>query len=442
MNNDLLTTLIQRLDAPAERYATLDRYYRGTQPLAFLSPEASEAVKKRLTRMSTNLPHLAVTALAERLRVTGLTRDGAADEALWGHWLRNDLDQLAGVAHREALALGRSFVIVWADPDGRPRVTVESARNVSVLRDPVTRRIVAAVKRWRTPVSTEAVLYEQDRITRLRSDTVGASAGFETVAVLDNPLGVAPVVSLINDDRLAVETEDDLEGVSEIEDLIPLVDALNKVLSDMAVTSEYTALPRRWATGLQLAETTGEDGRTDVVNPLSDTVRMMVSEDPQTSFGQLPAAGVGAFSEAVKVLLGQIMAVSALPAHYIGALTDAPPSADSLRAAEASLTARAEARQQAFGRSWEDVARLMVAVGEGVDPTGVDVHVRWADAATRSTAQEADAVVKLYQAGLLPRTFALARLGYSADDIDAIRAAIRTEALDTAASQLPGLMAS
>lgn len=60
----------------------------------------------------------------------------------------------------------------------------------------------------------------------------------------------------------------------------------------------------------------------------------------------------------------------------------------------------------------------MLAVRDGRDPALVDpVRVHWADAATRSVAQEADAVVKLYQAGLLPQGYALAKLGYSEDEI-------------------------
>jgi hypothetical protein len=47
----------------------------------------------------------------------------------------------------------------------------------------------------------------------------------------------------------------------------------------------------------------------------------------------------------------------------------------------------------------------------------------WADAATRSGAQEADAVVKLYQAGLLSTSYALSKLGYSDDEIAEIRSA-------------------
>ena len=52
----------------------------------------------------------------------------------------------------------------------------------------------------------------------------------------------------------------------------------------------------------------------------------------------------------------------------------------------------------------------MIAVRDGRDPNMIDdIRVQWADAATRSVAQEADAVVKLYQAGLLPASYALAQ---------------------------------
>ena len=430
--DELLTALLQRLSEPSARYADLDRYYTGTQPLAYLSPEAKTALGNRFGVMASNIPRLAVTALAERLRITGFS----GDAALWADWVRNDLDQTSGVAHREALLLGDSFVIVWADPFGRPRVTVESAKQVGVLTDPGSRQIVAARKRWEdtTRKTTEAVLYLPDRIVRLRANQAGAvtAQGLATVEELANPLGVVPVVNLRNSDRILGE-----HGSSEIDDLKPLVDALNKSLADMMVTSEYVGRPRRWATGIELTEEPvlddeGNDtGDTVEVNPIPEGARAMISEAADAKFGQLAAADLGGYEASVRVLLGQIMAVSTLPAHYVGVFTDNPASADALRAAEASLTARAEARQQTFGRAWEQVAKLMVAVRDGRDPSMIDdIRVLWADAATRSVAQEADAVVKLYAAGLLPASYALGKLGYSDDEVAEIRAA---RALDTTA---------
>ncbi|BBX69590.1 phage portal protein [Mycolicibacterium psychrotolerans] len=436
---ETLTTLLQKLDEPVATYTALDRYYDGTQPLAFLSPEAKVALGTRFGRMASNIPRLAVTALAERLRITGFT---AAD--VWAEWIRNDLDQTSGVAHREALLFGDSYVIVWADALGRPNVTIESAKQVAVQRDPATRQITAAVKRWETKTTTEAALYLPDEIVRLRANSTGATiTGFQTIGTIPNPLGVVPVVNLRNSDRLL----DDF-GSSEIDDLMPLVDALNKTLADLMVTSEYVGRPRRWATGIELTEEPVLDAEGDPVldeagqpvmrevNPIPEGHRAMISENDQAKFGQLNAADLGGYEAAVRVILGQIMAVSTLPAHYVGVFTDNPASADALRAAEASLTARAEARQATFGRAWEQVARLVVAVRDGVDPATVEVRVQWADAATRSVAQEADAVVKLHQAGLLPASYALAKLGYSDDEIAEIRVARRAEALDGAGLSL------
>ena len=426
----LLQDLLQHLDAPAARYADLDRYYTGTQPLAYLSPEAKIALGNRFGLMASNVPRLAVTALAERLRIVGFS----GDPQLWADWVRNDLDQTSGVAHREALLLGDSYVIVWADKLGRPQVTVESAKQVAVLTDPGTREVYAAIKRWDDPSlkETNAVMYLRDRIIRLRASQQGAVAsGFKTVDEFVNPLGVVPVVNLRNTDRIIGDW-----GSSEIDDLKPLVDALNKSLADMMVTSEYVGRPRRWATGIELTEEPVLDDNGDPaldednqpvlveVNPIPEGHRAMISENSDAKFGQLAAADLVGYEASVRVILGQIMAVSTLPAHYVGVFTDNPASADALRAAEASLTARAEARQQTFGRAWEQVARLMIAVRDGRDPMLIDdIRVQWADAATRSVAQEADATVKLVQAGILPVSYALSKLGYSDDEIAKINAA-------------------
>ena len=442
--NDQLAQLLQKLDEPVARYSMLDRYYTGMQGAAFLSPESKVALGNRFGRLNSNICRLAITALAERLRIVGFS-----DPSLWADWIRCDLDQLSGVAHREALLLGDSYAMVWADVYGRPKVTIESAKQVAVQCDPGTRQIVAAVKRWETKTTTEAVLYLPNRIVRLRANSTGATiSGFQAVEEIANPLGVVPVVQIRNSDRIL-----DPVGLSELDDLTCLVDALGKTLLDMMVTSEYTGRPRRWATGVELVEEPVLDADGNPVldendepvmieaNPYPEGDRAMISEVEGAKFGQLDAADLGGYEASVRVILGQIMAVSTLPAHYVGVFTSNPASADALRAAEASLTARAEARQATFGRAWSQVAALMIAVRDGRDPQQINVEVQWADAATRSIAQEADGVTKLFQAGLLPASYALKRLGYTDAEISEIRTARRTEALDAQAIDLTRFVA-
>jgi hypothetical protein len=64
----------------------------------------------------------------------------------------------------------------------------------------------------------------------------------------------------------------------------------------------------------------------------------------------------------------------------------------------------------------------MIAVRDGRNPNLIDdTRLLWADAATRNVAQHADAVVKLYQAGLLPTPYTLSKLGCSDEVIGEIR---------------------
>ena len=424
MNEPTNIELDQALNVRAPALYRLGQYYAGEQPLAYLSPAARKAIGQRFDRIAVNLPRLAVSAIAERLRVTGFTNaEGTRDATLWAAWVRSDLDQTSPSAHREALALGESAAIVWARPDGKASVSIESGRQVAVYRDAGSHEVLAAVKRWTelrpdgTGGATRWVIYRPDRIEHLIGDGAQITAA-KVIQTVDNPLLAVPVVPLTNADRPL-----DVFGVSEFSDLIPVVDAINKLTADMLTASEFGARPRRWATGLELAEEPrlDDDGNPvldndgepimDVVNPVSETDRMMVNEASEGKFGQLPGADLTGYQTAVDVLLQQASAVSGLPGHYLGLNTTVPASADAIRAAEAALTARAEARQAVFGRAWEQVGRLILAVENGGEVTDYTPRVQWADPATRSAAQEADAAVKLHGAGIITTTEARTRLG-------------------------------
>lgn len=432
--DDIFERLLKRLDEPIARYVHLDAYWYGRQPLAFIAPEQRKLLSNRLGRLVSNIPRLTVLSIAERLRVQAF--DGVDISQVWES---NDMPQHCGTLFKEALLLGAGYVLVSAGPDGRPRVTVESANQVSVERDPATRTVVSALKRWETRTTTEATLFLPDRIVRLSASTVGASAGaFRVVDQWSNPLGAVPMVPVVNSDRLL-----DAEGCSEVWDLLPLVDAANKLLVDLMCTSEATGLPRRWATGLQPSERIVKDADGNVVldgnghpvkelvNPVSDdTYKMAVAGSHEVKFGQWDAAPMTNYESAMRVVMSHIGAISALPPAYLAAWDAQPTSADAVRAQESSLVARVEAKQLIFAPALEQVAALVVAVRDGVDPLSVTPRVRWGDPASRSAAQEADAAVKLYQAGVLSRAGTLRKLGYSDEEIAAERAAARAEALD------------
>lgn len=420
MSSDLLVELVAELDRPQVHFAGLERYAEGLQDLAFISPESRKALGNRLSRMVSNIPRLALSSLGERLAVSGFS-----DPRAWDLYVASDLNQLAGQAIYDALLYGAGFILVWGN------ASVESPRQCAVLRDPADRTVSSGIKRYCTSNESHAYLYLPDRVEHwVAARTQAAAADFELVEVLENPLGVVPLVPISN-------------GHSEIQDLLPLCDALNKLLLDMMCASEAAGKPRRWISGLELTERprVNEDGSPvldadgnpviDVVNPIQDinTIQTMIAESENTKFGQLAATDLTGFKDGVQVLISQISAISALPAHYLSPLTAAQvPSADGLRAAEASIVARAEAKQLAFGRAFEQVGRLLVAADTGIDPVGLPLKVQWRDASTRSASQDADMAVKLFQANILDRVSVLQKLGYDDDAIALIEARIELNA--------------
>ncbi|PRZ41914.1 SPP1 Gp6-like portal protein [Antricoccus suffuscus] len=437
---DLAATFSDQLDAQASDLAALDQYLEGTQPAAFLSPESRKALGNRLQVLSVNFPRLVVTSIAERLNLEGFrTEDPAVGSELWRVMKRNRMIDGAATAHMEALALGRSFVIVWAGRTPEtPLVTVESARQVAVTRDPATGEVVAAAKRWVAGDRAYMTLYERDHITRLisaetiTSGTAIPTGGWQVRETLDNPLGVVPVVPFINRGRLL-----DTLGRSEMSDVMGLADAVNKVTSDMLVTSEFYARPRRWATGLEIME----DDEGNPVNPFTDGPdRVWQSESPETRYGQFDGARLDGYSDSLATLTQQIGALAGLPPHYLGLNGDQPPSADAIRSAEASLVAIARARMRTFGDDWADVARLIYAVRHGVDVDTLEVDTVWSDPETRTPAQSADAAAKLRGVGVALSTVQDISLGWTPEQIEADRVARRSEALDASGVDLAALL--
>lgn len=423
----ILENLSAKLDESQSRLSQLDAYYEGRQPAAFLSPKSREALGSRLKVLGINFPRLLVSSVAERMQVTGFRAIGedAADDQLWRIWQANDLESQAHLAHVDALTYGRSFVFVWAGATG-PLVTVESARQVSVATDPATGAVRAAVKRWEDGKDHHAVVYEADKITRYQ----GKENALKVTEIIDNPLGEVPVVPLVNRARLL-----DVEGSSEMADILDLTDGLAKIMSDAMVSSEYFARPRRWVTGLEVVE----DDEGNPINPFSNEGdRLWQSEDPATKFGQFDGSRIDGYGDLVAILTQQIGAVSGLPPHYLGLNGDQPPSADAIRSAEASLVAKVISKQRTYGRAWAKVADLVLKVRDGHNTR--DFETLWASPETRTPAQVADAAAKLAGMGVPLEAVLADPLGYSPSQIEQIKQARRSEALDATGADLSAFL--
>ncbi|MFF3928572.1 phage portal protein [Streptomyces hirsutus] len=398
----------------------MDAYYEGEQPLSYMHPELQRELDEHVRQVVINWPRLVVDSIEERLDVVGFRFPGKAraDKELWRIWQANDLGEQSQQGHLDALVMRRAYVVVGsneADPD-TPIVTVESARDMYAERDPRTRRIRAAVKRWWDGEVEHATLYlPEATVWWVKRDDGWVED--EEHPRDDHDLGEVLVEVLANRPRLKR-----CDGVSELADVIPLSDAACKVATDMMVSAEYHSMPRRVAFGFGAEDFVDEHGRKmSVWSRIAG--RIWATEKSRKDDGadviQFPEADLANFHSTITQLAQLVASLAGMPPHFLGYSTANPASADAIRSSETRLIKRAERKQRAWGGSWERVMRLVLLVrdGEASDDARA-LETIWRDASTPTVAQAADAATKKFQAKIVPLRQTREDLGYTQAQIE------------------------
>ncbi|MFF9279521.1 phage portal protein [Streptomyces griseosporeus] len=396
----------------------LDSYYEGKQPLSYMAPELEHELRDTVRQVVINWPRLVVDAIEERLDVEGFRMPGEAqaDAELWRIWQANDLDTQSQQGHLDALVMKRAYVVVGSnetDPT-TPIVTVESPLDMYAEHDPRTRKVAAAVKRWSEGEGkdkVEHVTLYLPNVTIWWVKRDGAWVEDPDFPRDEHEMGEVPVEVLANRPRLKKAN-----GVSELADVIPLSDAACKIATDMMVSAEYHATPRRVAFGFGEEDFVDEQG--NKVSAFSRIIGRMWATSQKTTEGadvkQFPEADLKNFHATISQLAQLVASLAGMPPHFLGYSTANPASADAIRSSEARLVKRAERKQRAWGGAWERVMRLVLRIrdGEWSDEARA-LETIWRDASTPTVAQAADAAVKKKQAGIVPLRQTREDLGYS-----------------------------
>lgn len=391
------------------------QYFEGEQPIKYMAAALEAEFGKRLTQMVINWPELGVEAYETRLDVEGfrLPGEGKTDKDLWRIWQVNDLDEESSQTHLEALINGRAFAIVGEneeDPE-TPLITVEHPTQVVTYQDPRTRRVLWGLKRWTDdedparPVE-KAALYGVDATYYYVID----AGAWTKKDVVEHNRGVCSVVPLMNRKRML-----DSLGKSEFKSIIPIANAANKMATDMMISSEFHAMPRRWVVGMNEDDWQDQNGNS-VSNWDKVAGRIWAADrlPSEVQMGQFQEADLANFHNSIKLLSQLTAQMLALPPHYMQFTGDNPASADAIRSSEAQLVKRAERKQRTFGGGWEQVMRLArrIATGED-DPDMRQLETIWRDASTPTVAQKSDAAQKLYSAGIVPLRQTREDMGYT-----------------------------
>lgn len=423
----LIERMHRDLDANAANDARMLRYYQGQQRVEQLGMAIPPNMRRFL--VIAGWPRVVVDTVEHRQNVRALILPGEekADPSLRAIWDASNLDAHVKMFNRDRMVYGRAYMSVGANEanSSLPLVRVESPREMTALVD-VRRETVTAAARFygedengQSP--TDVTLYLPDQTVWVKR---GADGRWREVDRDVHMLGAVPVVVHLNR-----RMSGSWVGESQLTDIIPWADAAARTFTNLQFVIEAHGSPRKFMTGVEQKDFIDVEGK-----PLPqweayfDAIHML--SNPQGKVGQLPAADVSNFEQAVAMYGKQAAIQTGFPARYFGVHTTNPPAEGAMHADESQLVTRVEAQNIEVGMTlgWVGALALRFATGDWVE--GNRVRVDWFDPATPTVSQREDALAKRRAAGVLSREGYWDELGWSEARKAKERAYFEAEALD------------
>jgi hypothetical protein len=421
----LKTDIERAYDALAEkkaRYDVLFAYYDGNHPLVYSTEHLSDLFRKIEARWVQNWCSVVVDSALERLTFKGFEVDkraggsAAASDKLTELGSATDLEIEFYDAHKDALITGEGFLLAWPDEEGGFDLYANDPRLVHCFYETERPKdIEFAAKWWRAGGATLMNLYYPDRIEhwmgpknprsgksfvpREKGTTDDRGEEVEAEASEDNPYGRVPVFHLRTSRR---------GPGGELRKLISAQDAVNKLLADMMVASEFGSFPQRYIiTEQDTSKLKIGPGQLWAFRPADEGVQ-------PTSAGTFPPVDVDRYLGAMDKLASSIAIVSRTPKHYFFA-QGGDPSGEALIAMEAPLVKKCEHYSELFGQVWRELGVFMLeALGVKVDPGAVSAT--WDAMQTQQPISTTTALVN-YVKATMPLVTALRELGWGPDEL-------------------------
>jgi hypothetical protein len=411
-----------------EEFEFYDAYYRGVPSrLPWLTEQAQKDMKRLLSLTRSNYMGLVIDSMVERMQIVGFRINGAADadKKTWEIWQENAMDSGSDQVLLESAIGGCSFVLVAPNPQrpDRPLIVPEHPTQTIVAYESGTarRKRIAGLKVWQDEWTGRlfATLHLPGLLFKFQTDK--KPAGVE----LNNPTWVERsvpgetwpmktgyddifLIEVMNNPRLLTG------GVSEIADVTPIQDRVNKTLADRLMAQDYGAFPQKWATGFPAEDENGNPQRIDVGKD-----RMVTSEIAETKFGQWESAPLDPYSTAKREDIKDIASRTRTPAQYLlGEMSNV--NGETLKASESGMVSKVRQRHRTAGEGFEEtvrVARKLAGLG-GEDQS---METMWNNPEFRTEGELVDALVKMSTLGV-PQEALWERWGASPLEIQRWRA--------------------
>lgn len=429
-----LDLLLRKLDEQWRKCVVFDAYFEGDQALKFATAKWQAAFGQSMGTVVSNWCPLVVDASAERIEVQGFrfSEGDAADTAAWDIWQANLLDSSSDRLHEEAIKLGGAFWMVEppASPDDAPIITVEHPSQVYVLTDAGNPHVrLAAIKRWwGEDGHVYANVYLPTDVFKFRTVEPSKSGlAQQYQRRIDDPggrnaLGRVPAIPVLNEPALLYG------GRSDLRNVLPLQDALNKLLADMLIGSEYQAYPQRVLLGVEVPK--DENGKPLAGLELtSSQSRLWAFENENAKVAEFSPDDLKAFVSAREHIIAELIAQQRIPSYYVAGGQIVNVSESALKVLDAGLVKRVQRKLRSFGESHEEMMRLaFLAIGDTQRAAATDMQTIWRNPEIRSEAEMADALAKLKSINV-PDRFLWERYGFTPQEIARMEAMQDAQAL-------------
>lgn len=405
---DLIQELERELRLTAKADLLYWRYYRLKQRLEQLGMAIPPGMRRFLVIANWTRQVVDVPVSRQRLRWMTLPGEDTADPTLQAIYDANNLASHIRMFSRDAKIFGRAFMSVGTNESALelPLMRVEPPRSMAALVDVRTEKMTAAGRFYRPKnrtTATAVTLYKPG----VTSTWERGKNGWERVGAASEHDYDVPVVMHLNR-RMSGEWE----GESQLIDIIPLVDAGGRALTNMQFAQEAHGVPGIWATGVTQKDFVDEKGKPiPQFEAYFDVIKMLSDKD--SKWGQFTAADLKNFETALRVLGQQAAVVTGFPSRYFGLTTANPPTEGSIRAEEAQLVSAVETDNADIGMVLGWAAALAYQFATGDEVRGNRVKLDWFDPGTPTTAQLMDAVTKAKGSGIISREGAWDEMGWS-----------------------------
>lgn len=409
-----MTTDLERavaaLKAQVSPYTNYWRYYDGDQPVVYTAKRLEEIFRDLDARFVENWCAVVVDSALERIQLTGLQAGGSAQAVLDQVWSENNLNLEADDAHQAALVCGESYLIVWPDGDDAASVDVHynDPRLCHLFYDSENpRRKAFAAKWWVDEETTQRrlTLYYPDRLEyyaakEREGGELAARLFLPTQEPAENPYGEVPVFHLRTRRR----------PTSEISNVVPLQNGINKLLVDMMVAAEFGAFKQRYVISSAEAQGQLKNAPNEIWDlPAGDGVSQ------PTSAGEFSSTELSNYFEAIDKLALAVATITRTPKHLLFG-QGGVPSGEALIAMEAPLNKKCAAHIKRLSPVWQQVASFVLLLsGQQVpaqDITPVFEKPETTQPLTRAQVRQLDV-----SAGI-PLVTSLRREGWSQGEID------------------------